>query len=485
MKKITVLLTAIMIIATLSYGWIQSTSSGGAGLKWATSNTTYYINELGYSQTTNEFDAIHGAFQAWNDVPTASCYASFGGTTSSNAITPNDSMNNVVFIEPSFTGDTSGLDLGSTTLAICVFAFYNDGTIVDADIYVNAVEHTWATDGSSSLYDIQNVMTHEIGHYWGLSDIYDDSYSESTMYGYASPGETSSRTLHQDDIDGISALYPDSSATPTPTPTATTTPTPTPGSTSDDHGNTISTATTFTIGSTQTGNLETGGDIDMFSFSATAGATYTISVNLYSLSDSYLELYDSSSTSPIAYNDDKNSSTYASELIWTCSTSGTYYVAVKGYSSSETGSYSLDITTDSQTTPTPTPTPTTTPTPTPDIYNVSISSDSTSYTVGNTVAISATVGGSGSADVYIAVVWPDGFFSCLKLDGTFGDYNQAVSLVDNWQVIAGEYSVLSYQTNSAWPTGTYSWYLIFVNPGTNALDTSNWISYDSSTHTLN
>lgn len=41
-----------------------------------------------------------------------------------------------------------------------------------------------------------------------LGDLYGSGDTEKTMYGYASLGETKKRTLHQDDIDGISYIYP-------------------------------------------------------------------------------------------------------------------------------------------------------------------------------------------------------------------------------------------------------------------------------------
>ena len=55
--------------------------------------------------------------------------------------------------------------------------------------------------------DVQNIVTHEFGHGWGLADLYDTSCSEETMYGYSEEGETKKRTLNDGDIAGIQELY--------------------------------------------------------------------------------------------------------------------------------------------------------------------------------------------------------------------------------------------------------------------------------------
>lgn len=58
-----------------------------------------------------------------------------------------------------------------------------------------------------TVMDLQNIATHEIGHGVGLADIYEDSCSEVTMYGYSTKGETKKRTLEPQDITGIQKLY--------------------------------------------------------------------------------------------------------------------------------------------------------------------------------------------------------------------------------------------------------------------------------------
>jgi len=72
----------------------------------------------------------------------------------------------------------------------------------------------WSTWGESGKYDVQNVMTHEFGHWLTLGDITcqdsvdtDDPYTEVTMYIYFEPGETKKRSLEEDDKLGIRSIY--------------------------------------------------------------------------------------------------------------------------------------------------------------------------------------------------------------------------------------------------------------------------------------
>jgi hypothetical protein len=68
-------------------------------------------------------------------------------------------------------------------------------------------DYTWSTSGQSGSYDVQNIATHELGHWLQLNDLYGGSDSEKTMYGYASKGETKKRSLETDDKNGIKYIY--------------------------------------------------------------------------------------------------------------------------------------------------------------------------------------------------------------------------------------------------------------------------------------
>jgi MYXO-CTERM domain-containing protein len=88
---------------------------------------------------------------------------------------------------------------------------YNDkGIIAEADIDLNAVNFFWTTSDKPQT-DIQNVMTHEIGHLLGLDHT---EAQDSAMYSKTFNGETKKQKLSADDQDGVCFIYPFSDTTP-------------------------------------------------------------------------------------------------------------------------------------------------------------------------------------------------------------------------------------------------------------------------------
>jgi hypothetical protein len=129
-------------------------------------------------------------------------------------------------------------------LAITSVFARGDGEIVDADVEVNAVmtSFRWGdldvTPPDSGRQDLQNALTHELGHFIGLDHTcYDgdpaktrakdetgqfipDCFRASaavlatTMFPSANPGDTSKRTLEPDDQKAVCDIYPAGAADP-------------------------------------------------------------------------------------------------------------------------------------------------------------------------------------------------------------------------------------------------------------------------------
>ncbi len=140
--------------------------------------------------------------------------------------------------------DTAAVDCYSPTAAALTTLFFvdkpgskKDGVIIDADIEINAVGFSVSADhksnGEGSKADLQNTLTHELGHLLGLDHtcwdqsgsplVADDGSSvpscyppdqlpaavtEATMYAFEAAGETRKSSLEQDDLDGLCAIYP-------------------------------------------------------------------------------------------------------------------------------------------------------------------------------------------------------------------------------------------------------------------------------------
>jgi len=86
------------------------------------------------------------------------------------------------------------------------YIWYSGSQILETDTRMNTF-YKWSLTGEAGKMDVQNIMTHEFGHWAGLADLYDDVDYWLTMYGYADYGETYKRTLGLGDINGLEAWY--------------------------------------------------------------------------------------------------------------------------------------------------------------------------------------------------------------------------------------------------------------------------------------
>ena len=105
----------------------------------------------------------------------------------------------------------------------------------------------------------------------------------------------------------------------------------------DDHRNSSEDATPLEVGEVVEASIYDEDDLDCFVFQSTQGSIYKIVVELGTLKDSALTLYDR--RGEIAFNEDFGDS-YASRILWEAPESGTYWLSVSGY---EFGIYSLVV----------------------------------------------------------------------------------------------------------------------------------------------
>ena len=81
-----------------------------------------------------------------------------------------------------------------------------DYIILDTDTTFNSY-YAWCDGAVSGCYDLQSVMTHELGHWLMLYDLYEAGDYAYTMYYKAISNNTRWRSLEWDDISSIRNMY--------------------------------------------------------------------------------------------------------------------------------------------------------------------------------------------------------------------------------------------------------------------------------------
>jgi len=191
-------------VCTPDNGSSAVVASAGWHLKGGT--TTYRVNysTVPSSVATVAKEIFEKSFSTWDSlvgdvgivegVPTAVKRARF------------DSQNAIFF------GRLSSSSIGVTY----IWYYPSTGEVVEVDTVYNSrynwsytpYDGTGSPCGNANSYDLQNIATHEDGHWFGLDDQYDPAYVDNTMYGYGDTGELKKDTLTTGDKSGLSAIYP-------------------------------------------------------------------------------------------------------------------------------------------------------------------------------------------------------------------------------------------------------------------------------------
>jgi hypothetical protein len=196
---------------------IQVDSAGNPVLAWTSGNITFDVNYtdcLTQGVTSDQLDAaVDTAFSVWNSTLTSNVKLTRGSqvTTKAAAILSQTTGGNpLILCDASMSTDIAGqgqpaVQTNNIPAVTKVLRVDGGGHIALAAVFINAESGKAANVGQiighSSLLNL--VLAHEIGHAIGLGHSAD---SNALMYYDAS--YKNNLALAQDDVDGITYLYP-------------------------------------------------------------------------------------------------------------------------------------------------------------------------------------------------------------------------------------------------------------------------------------
>ncbi len=179
-----------------------------SGPKWPVSAVPYVVNPANADVTPSAaLAAVQAAAAAWSLQSLADVHLQYAGQTTS-AVFDYDEINQVFFSNESSGG----------TIAVCQWWYNNlQGQILDADIkfYDGGFKFFTGTTGCSGGMYVEDVGTHEFGHFLGLGH---SAVASATMYPTIWYCSQSGRALDADDIAGMETIYPAGSGSPPAAP---------------------------------------------------------------------------------------------------------------------------------------------------------------------------------------------------------------------------------------------------------------------------
>jgi MYXO-CTERM domain-containing protein len=207
-KRITLALLFWMLTVGSASAFSVSLTSGNV-VRWNKKTITYALHpQCSADLPTNVcYQALRDSFAAWEGQACAELQFNELAMSNNLKLTAigysTNQINELAFIE------NNQWQYGSYTLGVTAPVFYQDGTIFEADIAFNGLDHIWTANGEWNKQDVMNVAVHEIGHFFGMQHNLGgyDPNNPPTMATTADPN-LKSKTPEPDDLKGVCFLQP-------------------------------------------------------------------------------------------------------------------------------------------------------------------------------------------------------------------------------------------------------------------------------------
>ncbi len=190
---------ALLLAAGAGSAYVRIVINGKL-LTWSSATLSWNLHAAGSADIADGSHAVavQKAFDAWEGV--AGSRVAF--TRGPDLATGPDGSGHVVMFDES--NETGYFPPNTGIVALTPISYeLGSGAILDADVIFNARDYAWSTDGAPGTFDVQDVLTHEIGHFIGLDHAPGVS---GTMWPYVAMNQWLHRSLSLDDRGGAIAV---------------------------------------------------------------------------------------------------------------------------------------------------------------------------------------------------------------------------------------------------------------------------------------